>query len=267
MMQDVLVVKIGGGANVDTAEILRDLAGIAQERAVIVVHGVSERMARLSAERGMAVQMLQSPDGHSSRYTPAPVRDLFVEAASHVNDEIIRGLSRLGIAAQGLTQPVVIQGERKTAIRAVVDGRIRMVRDDYTGHITGADSSALMGVLLRGEVAVVPPFATSSDGLLNVDGDRAAAAVAAAIHAQTLVILSNVHGLYRHFPDESSFVSQVHAGQIDDAMHWAQGRMKRKVLGAKAALESGVHRVVIGDGRVVDPISRALVGEGTVFTS
>lgn len=266
-MQDVLVVKIGGGASVDTAEILRNLAGVARERAVIVVHGVSERMAQLSAERGMAVQMLQSPDGHSSRYTPAPVRDLFVEAASQVNDEIIRGLSRLGIAAQGLTQPVVIQGERKTAIRAVVDGRVRMVRDDYTGHITGAEGSALTGVLRRGEVAVVPPFATSSDGLLNIDGDRAAAAVAAAIHAQTLVILSNVRGLYRHFPDESSFVSHVHAGQIDDAMNWAQGRMKRKVLSAKAAIESGVRRVVIGDGRVVDPVSRALVGEGTVFTS
>ncbi|MCB9454413.1 MAG: hypothetical protein H6671_00330 [Anaerolineaceae bacterium] len=120
MMQDILVVKIGGGANVDTAEILRDLAGIAREQAVVVVHGVSERMARLSAERGMAVQMLQSPDGHSSRYTPVPVRDLFVEAASQVNDEIVRGLIRLGIAAQGLTQSVVIQGERKTAIRAVM---------------------------------------------------------------------------------------------------------------------------------------------------
>ncbi|MCB9454412.1 MAG: hypothetical protein H6671_00325 [Anaerolineaceae bacterium] len=78
---------------------------------------------------------------------------------------------------------------------------------------------------------------------------------------KNLVILSNVRGLYRHFPDEASFVGQVQAGQIDDAMHWAQGRMKRKVLGAKTALESGVRRVVIGDGRVVDPVSRALTGK------
>ncbi|MCB9449802.1 MAG: [LysW]-aminoadipate kinase [Anaerolineaceae bacterium] len=266
-MNDVLVVKIGGGANVDTAEILRDLAEIAREQAVVVVHGVSERMAQLSANRGLSVQMLQSPDGHSSRYTPAPVRDLFVEAAAQINGEIAYGLSRLGVNAHGLTQQVVIQGERKTAIRAVVDGRVRMVRDDYTGRITGVDGETLTGILRCGEVAVVPPFAASSDGLLNVDGDRAAAAVAAAVRAHTLVIMSNVRGLYRHFPDESSFVSQVQAGQINEAMNWAQGRMKRKVLGAGAALESGVRRVVIGDGRVMDPVSRALAGEGTVFTS
>jgi acetylglutamate/LysW-gamma-L-alpha-aminoadipate kinase len=266
-MNDVLVVKIGGGANVDTAEILRDLAEIGRERAVIVVHGVSERMAQLSAERGLAVQMLQSPDGHSSRYTPAPVRDLFVEAAVQINDEIVWGLSRSGVTAHGLTQHVVLQGERKAAIRAVGDGRVRMVRDDYTGRITGADSETLLNILRRGEIAIVPPFAASDDGLLNVDGDRAAAAVAAAVRAQTLVILSNVRGLYRHFPDESSFISQVHTGQMHEALDWAQGRMKRKVLGAGAALESGVRRVVIGDGRVIDPVSRALAGEGTVFLS
>ena len=114
---------------------------------------------------------------------------------------------------------------------------------------------------------MLPPLATSADGLLNVDGDRASAAAAAALAADTLLILSNVRGLYRHFPDESSWVSQVAAAQMEDAMQWAQGRMKRKTLAAKEALDGGVGAVIIGDGRPANPVSQALAGEGTRFTA
>jgi len=55
-------------------------------------------------------------------------------------------------------------------------------------------------------------------------------------------------------------------GQIDRAMDWAEGRMKRKVLGAHEALEDGVQRVIIGDGRLSDPVTQALNGVGTTFT-
>jgi acetylglutamate/LysW-gamma-L-alpha-aminoadipate kinase len=105
----------------------------------------------------------------------------------------------------------------------------------------------------------------SADGLLNVDGDRAAAAVSAALGARDLIILSNVRGLYRRFGDESSFVSQVNGREIESALDWAQGRMKRKVLGVQEALTGGVTRAIIADGRVENAVTRALAGEGTVF--
>ena len=142
-----------------------------------------------------------------------------------------------------------------------------MVRDDYSGSITGADGALLRRALDQGRVPVLPPMARSSDGLLNVDGDRAAAAVAGALHAESLVILSNVAGLYRSFPDESSIVDCVPLSQIDRALHWAQGRMKRKVLAAQEALTQGVQRVIIADGRVSNPLSRALAGAGTRFSA
>jgi acetylglutamate/LysW-gamma-L-alpha-aminoadipate kinase len=108
-------------------------------------------------------------------------------------------------------------------------------------------------------------MATSDEGLLNIDGDRASAAVAGALLAQDLVILSNVRGLYRSFPDESSFVQQVQHPQLDAALNWAQGRMKRKIIGAQEALKGGVRRVIIGDGRIINPVRQALAGDGTVF--
>lgn len=264
-MRDLLVVKIGGSAGVDMAEAVRDLAALARHRPLVVVHGVSERMARLSEERGLPVQMLESPGGHSWRYTPPPVRDLFVEAARSVNADLVAGLRRQGIAAQGLTERVPVYGERKQAVRARHDGRVRVVRDDHTGSISGVESAALFDALYAGEVAVVPPLAASMDGLLNIDGDRAAAAIAAALRAETLVILSNVRGLYRDFRDEGSFVANLPTQRLHDALDWAQGRMKRKVIAAGDALDGGVGRVVIADGRVERPVTQALAGAGTVF--
>ena len=137
---------------------------------------------------------------------------------------------------------------------------------------TAARSQALTAPCLQehlnvGRLPVLPPMASSPDGLLNIDGDRAAAAVAAALGAAELVILSNVRGLYRDFPHPESFVAEVSAQQREQALDWAQGRMKRKVLAAGEALDGGVARVIISDGRAQEPVQQALAGAGTVFRS
>lgn len=262
-----LVVKLGGGAGLDMKAALNDLAGIAAGNRLIVVHGVSAAMDQLCAEHGLKVQTLSSPSGHSSRYTPAPVRDVYVTAARQVNDEIVAALDLRGICARGFSRDnVALRAERKKAIRALVKGRLRMVRDDHSGTIRGVDTAPLLAAIETDYVPVLPPMATSDDGLLNVDGDRAAAAVASAVQAETLVILSNVRGLYRDFPDENSFVSAVALARIDEALAWAQGRMKRKVLAAQEALSQGVKQVIIADGREPNAVTRALAGEGTRFT-
>jgi [amino group carrier protein]-L-2-aminoadipate 6-kinase len=101
---------------------------------------------------------------------------------------------------------------------------------------------------------------------LNVDADRAAAMIAAALHADTLILLTAVPGLLRNFPDESSLIRQLSPGQLPMALEAAQGRMKKKVLGAEEALQGGVGRVIIADGRIENPISNALQGNGTIIS-
>jgi len=98
---------------------------------------------------------------------------------------------------------------------------------------------------------------------LNVDADRAAAMVAAALKAQTLILLTAVPGLMKNFPDESSLIRQLPKSQLAAALEAAKGRMKKKVLGAEEALNGGVARVIIADGRISNPISNALAGNGT----
>lgn len=264
-LANVLVVKIGGGAGLNLDLCADDLAQLARQRPIVVVHGVSERMNALCAERGIEVKTLVSPTGHASRYTDAPTRDVFVEAALSVNDDLRSALQQRGVDSVCISD--AIHATRKDAVRAVVDGRVRIVRDDYTGTISHITSAGILEALERGLVPVIPPYATSPDGALNVDGDRASAALAAALHAETLVILSNVRGLYRDIQDASSFVAHISPSQLEVAMEWAQGRMKRKVLGAQEALEGGVRRVIIGDGRAEQPISAALAGHGTEFSA
>lgn len=265
-MEDLLVVKIGGGAGLDMARCASDVAQVAQERPVVVVHGVSDALNQLCEARGVEVRTLTSPTGHTSRYTDPQTRDLFVEAAESVNSQLVAMLRENGVEAVSVTGAIC--GERKTAVRAVVDGRIRIVRDDYSGTITGVNTGIIQEIWGRDTVCrvlVLPPLALSADGLLNVDGDRASAAVAAALGASELVILSNVRGLYRVFGDESTFVDCVSPDRIATALGWAEGRMKRKVIGAQEALDGGVRRVVIADGRVEMPIQSALNGNGTIF--
>ena len=261
----ILVVKIGGGEGVDLPGIVADLAHVARQRPVVVVHGVSAEANRLCEARGVPVRMMTSPGGHSSRYTDAETRDVFVDAAQNVSDAVVDAFASHGVPAQRVERTV--HGRRKTAIRAVVNGRVRIIRDDYTGSITDVDAAPIRELLAQGVVPVLPPQAFSEeDGPLNVDGDRAAAAVAGELGAGDLVILSNVRGLYRNFPDESSFISQVSRTQINTALDdWAEGRMKRKVLGAQEALDGGVARVRVSDGRAEAPVQQALNGAGTVF--
>jgi [amino group carrier protein]-L-2-aminoadipate 6-kinase len=98
-----------------------------------------------------------------------------------------------------------------------------------------------------------------------VDGDRAAAAVAAALGAEALLLLSNVPGLLRAFPDEATLIPHIARADVEEYLPVAQGRMKKKVLGAAEALAGGVGRVVLGDARRSQPVSHALEGHGTVI--
>ena len=69
----------------------------------------------------------------------------------------------------------------------------------------------------------------------------------------------------KNFPHQSTVIQHLTQSQLSDALEAAQGRMKKKVLGAEEALKGGVKRVVIADGRIQNPISNALEGKGTII--
>jgi acetylglutamate/LysW-gamma-L-alpha-aminoadipate kinase len=155
---------------------------------------------------------------------------------------------------------------RKDSIQSVENGKRKIVRDDYTGKIEQVNGTLLEMLLDGGFLPVIAPVALSQKGeALNVDADRAAAMVASALKAETLILLTAVPGLMEKFPDESTLIKQLSQAKLPSALEMAQGRMKKKVLGAEEALKGGVGKVIIADGRVEKPISAALAGIGTTI--
>src|SRR6185503_1588497 len=157
-----------------------------------------------------------------------------------VNSLLTEQLQVLGINAFGLCgmDGRLLQATRKESIQSVENGKRRMIRDDYTGKIENVNSEILNLLLGAGVVPVIAPVAVSEKGeALNVDADRAAAMVASALQAETLILLTAVPGLMKNFPDESTLIRQLPQSQLAAASEAAQGRMKKKVLGAEEALK------------------------------
>jgi acetylglutamate/LysW-gamma-L-alpha-aminoadipate kinase len=183
-----------------------------------------------------------------------------------VNSALVKQLQGLGVNALGLggMDGRLFKAKRKTAVISVENGKRRVIRDDYSGKINAVNTNLLETLLKDGYVPVIAPLALGEEGeVLNVDADRVAAKIASAMQANLLLLLTAVPGLMQEFPDESTVIPQLSQGKLGAALEFAQGRMKKKILGAKEALQEGVHRVIIADGRVQKPISQALAGSGT----
>ncbi len=265
-----IVVKVGGAAGVDSEAVCADLAALTAEGwPLVLVHGTSAAADALAARVGLPTRHITSPSGHVSRYTDPDTLEIFVAAAAgQVNKGLVANLQRLGCNAAGLSgvDGRLLVARRKDAVRAVENGRQRIIRDDYTGQLESANGDLLRMLLAAGYTPVVAPLALGTQGeRLNVDGDRAAALLAASLGADALVILSNVPGLLANFPDETSLIHHVPAAHLGTVEGLAQGRMKKKMLAAREALGAGVPTVILADSRRADPIRAALGGEGTVI--
>lgn len=268
----MLVVKIGGAEGIDYEAIADDLADLAKRgEEMVVVHGGSAMTNQVAEALGHPAQFVTSTSGYTSRRTDRRTLEIFeMVYCGQMNKGWVERLQQRGVNALGLcgADGRLWEGQRKSAIKIVDEqGRRRVLRDDYTGKVERVNVPLLRQLLGAGFLPVLTPPAISYAGeAINVDGDRAAAATAVALGADVLVILSNVPGLLKDFPDEASLIRHIPAGQLDNFMAMAQNRMKKKVMGAGEALSSGVDKVIFADGRAAQPIQRALAGEGTVIS-
>ena len=267
----MLVIKIGGAEGINHESIADDVAALLREgQQLVVVHCGSALTNQVATALDHAPQFVTSVSGYTSRRTDRRTLEIFeMVYCGQVNKGLVESLQRRGVNALGLSglDGRLWQGPRKAAIKIIDErGRRRVLRDDYTGKVEHVNVTLLTLLLDSGYTPVLTPPALSFEGeAINVDGDRAAAATAIALEADTLVILSNVPGLLEHCPDESTLIRHIPADQLEKFMAVAQGRMKKKVMGAGEALKGGVARVVFADGRVDQPIRRALANEGTVI--
>jgi len=264
-----LVVKIGGGAGVATLNIVQEIAHrITEGQQIVLLHGGSNLTNTLSEQLGHAVRMITSPNGMTSRYTDSETLRIFAMAvAGQINTELVALLQQQGVNALGLAgvDGRLLLARRKAVVRSVTpDGRTQILHDDYTGQVEQVNGELLKQLLAMGYTPVIAPLALSYEGeRLNVDGDRAAAAVASALQADALVIMTNVPGLLANPEDPATLIRAIPAHQLAEYMDYAKGRMRKKLLGAQEALRGGVPRVYIG----CDSLQAVLSGGGTTIAS
>ncbi|WP_126554245.1 [LysW]-aminoadipate kinase [Dictyobacter kobayashii] len=264
-----LVVKIGGGAGVATTAIVQEIARlVAEGERVVLLHGGSDLTNTLSERLGHPMRMITSPSGMTSRYTDIETLQIFAMAvAGQINTDLVAQLQQQGVNAFGMAgvDGRLLVARRKAVVRSMTpEGRVQILRDDYTGQIEQVNSALVEQLLSAGYTPVIAPLALSHQGeRLNVDGDRAAAAVAAALHADALVIMTNVPGLLADPQDASTLIQTIPADQLDTYMSFAKGRMRKKLLGAQEALQGGVKRVCIGSAS----LGAVVNGAGTTITT
>ncbi len=267
----MIVVKIGGASGVNLKAVCTDLASLVKAgQKVILVHGGSSETNEISTQLGHPPRFLTSASGFTSRYTDRATLEIFAMVTSgKINTLLVESLQKHGVNAFGFSgvDGRALVAKRKEAVRIIENGKQRIIRDDFTGKVETVNISLLTLLMDAGLTLVIAPLAISPEGdILNIDADRAAAVVAGAVHAEQLVLLTNVPGLLRSFPDETSLILHIDKARVDTAMSFAEGRMKKKVLGACEALELGVPKVVFADGRIDQPLTRALEGKGTVIS-
>ncbi len=264
----MIVVKVGGGQDLNIDAIVADLVALnVAGQPMILVHGGAETTNEVAEALGHPPQFVTSESGYVSRRTDRRTLEIFeMVYCGQLNKMWVEKLQTHGVNAVGLSglDGRVFEGVRKDTLRVRINGRRMVLRDDWTGTVERVNTDLLTLLLDAGYFPVLTPPASSDKGeAINVDGDRAAAMVAAAYNAEALIILSNIPGLLRDFPDESTLISEIPRSKANDYMQYAEGRMKKKVMGAVEAIGEGVQRVVFADGRVEQPISKALAGGGT----
>lgn len=249
----VMVVKYGGNAMV-SEELRRAFAedivflhhvGVHP----VVVHGGGPQINAMLDRLGIASEFRGG-----LRVTTAEAMDVVrMVLTGQVGRELVGLVNSHGPYAVGFSgEDAGLLRARRTG--AVVDGQ--EVDLGLVGEVTGVDPTAILDVIESGRIPVVSSVAPEIDDdgeptgqVLNVNADTAAAALAAALGAAKLVLLTDVEGLYADWPDRDSLISSLTAAQLRALLPSLASGMIPKMAACLAAVDAGVQRAHVVDGR------------------
>ena len=265
-----VVIKVGGARAVDPAGALADVASLVEDgEQVVVVHGGSTTVDETLERLGIEPEYVETPSGVVGRFTDETTMEVFEMAFGHLNTQLVAGLQSEGVDAVGLNgvDGKLLYGPRKSAVRVVEDGKKKIRRGDHSGTIKQVNGDLLRSLLGDGYTPVAaPPMAGEDDGEtipVNTDADRSAAAIAAELDA-TLVLLTDVSGVYEDPDDPSTLIESIETSEDWAALEAAaEGFMGRKIMAAEEALSGGSPEVVVADANADAPILSALDDDGT----
>ena len=255
----MITIKIGGSV-VDNLHptTISDIKNVVNQ-GVIIVHGGGKEVTKISEQLGKEPKFVTSPSGIKSRYTDKETAEIFTMVMSgSINKKIVRMLQKNGINAVGFSgvDAKTIQAERKKKLLIVNEkGRKQAIDGGYTGKISKVNAPFILSLLDQGLTPVISPIAISEEfDFLNVDGDRAAAYVAAAVKSDKVLFVTNVDGLLM----DDKLVPKLSLAEAKEIRTKVGPGMEKKILAATEALDMGVKEVIIANGQKENPISSAI---------
>jgi acetylglutamate/LysW-gamma-L-alpha-aminoadipate kinase len=265
----MIVIKIGGSViNELNSSTLNDIKKISEKDKLILVHGGGKEVTATANKLGKEQKFIVSPGGVKSRYTDKETAEIYTMVMSgKINKMIVSMLLREGLKSVGLTgiDGYILKAERKKKLIIINDkGRKMAIDGGYTGKISSVDPSLLNTLAIEGYVPVISPVALSEEfDFLNVDGDRAAAYIAAGVRADKVIFITNVDGLVI----EQKLVTKLTVDEAKVVLPKIGFGMEKKVLACVEALEMGVKEAIISTGQRENPISSAILHHNcTVIT-
>ncbi len=262
----MILVKIGGGSDINLPGIAEDLAEVSAP--FIVVHGANAVRDAIAVKLGNPTQVVTSVSGYTSVLSDKAALDAILMGYAGVqNKRIVELLQQNGVNAVGLSgiDGRAIQGQRNKGIRVRKNGKTLIVRD-FSGKPRSANKE-LFQLLLDGGYAPVLsiPIIDEHHTAINSENDDIINVLQAAFHAEVVLQLIEAPGFLADKDDESTVVPEIRAGELEQREAQVEGRMKRKMLALRKLFEEGAEKVIMSDGRVEHPVRDALAGKGTVI--
>jgi acetylglutamate kinase len=243
-----VVIKYGGNAMIDPAlqrafaadMVFLRYAGIKP----VVVHGGGPQISAMLSKLGIESEFR----GGLRVTTPAAMEVVRMVLVGQVGRELVGLINEHGPFAVGLSGE---DARLFTAVRrpAIVDGE--PVDIGQVGDVDKVDTSAVDDLIAAGRIPVVASVAPDADGVVhNVNADTAASALAVALGARKLVVLTDVPGLYTNWPDRSSLTSEIAADDLEKLLPRLESGMAPKMEACLRAVQGGVPAAHVVDGRV-----------------
>ncbi|MBO3084276.1 acetylglutamate kinase [Cellulomonas fengjieae] len=245
----LVVVKYGGNAMIDDGlkrAFAEDMVFLRQVGLKpVVVHGGGPQINAMLVRLGIESEFR----GGLRVTTPEAMEVVRMVLTGQVSRELVGLLNAHGPHAVGLSgeDGGLFQARRRTAI---VDGH--SVDIGLVGDVVKVNPGAVLDLLDAGRIPVVSTVAPDIDDpttVLNVNADTAAAALAVALGARKLIVLTDVEGLYTSWPDRGSLVRRLSASALAEILPTLDAGMRPKMEACWRAVEGGVGRAHVIDGR------------------
>ncbi len=258
----VIVVKYGGSAMVDEQLKKSVISDVTLLKLVgfkpIIVHGGGKEISKWVGKVGKEAQFI-----NGLRVTDEETMEIAEMVLGRVNKSLVTMVEELGVKAVGISGK---DGGLLKVKKKYADGK----DIGYVGEITDVDPNILYDLMEKDFLPIICPVGLDDEfNTYNINADDAACAIARAVGANKLAFLTDIEGLYRDFEDKNSLISEIKVKEAKELIAGGTigGGMLPKLSNCIDAIEAGVSRVHIIDGRIPHSILMEIFSDRGVGTA